>query len=72
MAGSTDASFIKRGVSSFWRGILGLVVAIGGISLVANCSRLIDLHTLIRDTLITYRGKYDINKTEKQILYTSI
>jgi len=36
MTGSTDVSFIKRGVSSFWRGILGLVVAIGGISLVAN------------------------------------
>jgi len=36
MNGSTDVSFIKRGVSIFWRGILGLVVAIGGISLVAN------------------------------------
>ena len=42
------------------------------ILLAKVCSRLIDLHTLIRDTLITYRGKYDINKTKKQILYTPI
>jgi transposase len=29
-----------------------------------KCSRLVELHTLIRDTLITYRGSYDINKIE--------
>jgi len=38
MIGSTDVSLFKRGVSIFWRVILGLVVVIGGISLATNFS----------------------------------
>ncbi len=52
--------------------ILRIYPALIICTFIALCSRLIDLHTLIRDTLITYRGKYDINKTEKQIVYTPI
>ena len=38
----------------------------------ANCTSLMELHTLIRDTLITYRGSNDIIKTQEQNVYAAI
>ncbi|MFT4635535.1 MAG: hypothetical protein ACI9OI_001329 [Chitinophagales bacterium] len=37
-----------------------------------TCTRLMELHTLIRDTLITYRGSNDIIKTQEQNVYAAI
>jgi DNA-binding NtrC family response regulator len=38
----------------------------------ADCTRLMELHTLMRDTLITYRGSNDIIKTQEQNVYAAI
>jgi hypothetical protein len=37
-----------------------------------GCTRLMELHTLMRDTLITYRGSNDIIKTQEQNVYAAI
>ena len=37
-----------------------------------NCTRLMELHTLMRDTLITYRGSNDIIKSQEQNVYAAI
>ena len=41
-------------------------------SLLSLCTRLMELHTLMRDTLITYRGSNDIIKSQEQNVYAAI